>query len=226
MRHSKRYRASCEQVEAGKAYAVGEAVELLKSLPVTQFDQTVDLCLKLGIDPKQSDQIVRGSVSLPKGTGKTVRVVAFCGPEEVDGAKEAGASEAGGDELVERVQGGWMDFDVAIASPRLMGKVGKLGRVLGPKGLMPSPKAGTVTKDVSKAVSEFVAGKLEFRNDAGGNVHVPVGKLSFAVEDLVSNIEFFIKHIESMRPASAKGTFIEKVILSSTMGPGLRLNVA
>lgn len=226
MKHSKRYRASCGKVEPGKAYEVREAVELLKSLPAGKFDETVEVCLRLGIDAKQTEQTIRGSVALPKGTGKKVRVVAFCAPEEVEEATKAGATVAGGDELVEKVQGGWMDFDVAVAAQSMMGKVGKLGRVLGPKGLMPSPKAGTVTKDVAKTVAEFVGGKVEFRNDAGGNVHVPVGKLSFAVEDLVTNIEALIRHIEASRPSATKGVFIQKVTLSSSMGPGIKLNVA
>jgi large subunit ribosomal protein L1 len=226
MTHSKRYRAACEKIEDGRTYEVREAVELLKSLPAGKFDETVEVCLTLGIDPKQSDQIVRGSVALPKGTGKSVRVVAFCGPDQVDAATEAGAIEAGGDELVEKVQNGWMDFDVAIAAPNMMSKVGKLGRVLGPKGLMPSPKAGTVTPQVAEAVREFVAGKLEFRNDAGGNVHVPVGKVSFSTEDLVTNIQALVRHIESQRPSAAKGIYLKKVTLSSSMGPGIRLNVA
>ena len=203
-----------------------EAVKLIKDSPATKFDETVEICLKLGIDAKQSDQIVRGSVSLPKGTGKKARVVAFCAPEEVEGATQAGATVAGADELIEKVQGGWMDFDVAIASQSVMGKVGKLGRLLGPKGLMPSPKAGTVTKDVAKTVAEFVGGKVEYRNDDGGNIHVPVGKLSFSADDLVTNIEALIKHIEGCRPAAVKGNFVENVALSSTMGPGIKLNVA
>ncbi len=226
MRQSKRFKSAAEQVDAKKVYEIREAVELLKSLPTTKFDQTVELCLKLGVDPKQTDQTIRGSVSLPKGTGKKVRVVAFCQGLDIEAAVKAGAVEAGADELVAKVEGGWMDFDVAIAAANMMGKVGKLGRVLGPKGLMPSPKAGTVTKEVAKTVEEFVAGKVEYRNDAGGNVHVPVGKLSFQVEDLVANIEALIRRIEASRPSSAKGIFIEKVVLSSTMGPGLRLNVA
>jgi len=226
MRQSKRFKSAAEQVDAKKVYEIREAVELLKSLPTTKFDQTVELCLKLGVDPKQTDQTIRGSVSLPKGTGKKVRVVAFCQGLDIEAAVKAGAVEAGADELVAKVECGWMDFDVAIAAANMMGKVGKLGRVLGPKGLMPSPKAGTVTKEVAKTVEEFVAGKVEYRNDAGGNVHVPVGKLSFQVEDLVANIEALIRRIEASRPSSAKGIFIEKVVLSSTMGPGLRLNVA
>ena len=226
MKHSKRYRAAAEKVEQGKAYGLREGVELLKALPTTKFDETVDLCLKLGMDAKQTDQSIRGSVSLPKGTGKKVRVVAFCQGLDIEAALKAGALAAGAEELVAKVEGGWMDFDGAIAAAELMGKVGKLGRVLGPKGLMPSPKGGTVTKEVAKTVAEFVGGKVEYRNDAGGNVHVPVGKVSFATEDLVANIEALVKRIEASRPPSAKGIFIEKVVLSSSMGPGIKLSVA
>ena len=226
MSHSKRYRAASEKVEIGKAYEIREAVELLKSLPTTKFDQSVDLVLKLGVDPKQSDQAIRGSVVLPKGTGKKVRVVAFCQGGDIEAALAAGAIAAGAEELIAKVEGGWMEFDVAIAASELMGKVGKLGRVLGPKGLMPAPKSGTVTKEVPKTVAEFVGGKVEYRNDAGGNVHVPVGKVSFATEDLVANIEALIHRIETSRPSSTKGIFIEKVVLSSTMGPGIKLKVA
>lgn len=226
MKHSKRHRASSEKIEKGKLYEIPEAVELLKTLEPTKFDQTVEVCMKLGIDPKQSDQTIRGALSLPNGTGKKVRVVAFCTGDDIDAARQAGAIEVGAEELVKKVEDGWMDFDVAIASPALMGKVGKLGRTLGPKGLMPSPKAGTVTKEVAKTVSEFVAGKVEFRNDAGGNIHVPVGKLSFAPEDLVANISALIKHIETTRPAATKGIFIEKVALSTSMGPGVQIAVA
>jgi large subunit ribosomal protein L1 len=226
MSHSKRYRASLEKVDPKKTYGIQEAVELLKSLPATKFDQTVNLVFKLGIDPKQNDQAIRGTIALPKGTGKKVRVVAFCQGLDIEAAKKAGAIEAGADELVAKVEKGWMEFDVAVAASELMGKVGKLGRVLGPKGLMPSPKGGTVTKEVAKTVAEFVGGKVEYRTDAGGNVAVPAGKLSFAVEDLVANIEALIKKIEASRPASTKGIFIEKVVVSSSMGPGIKLNVA
>ena len=226
MKHSKRYRAAAEKVESEKVYELREAVELLKSLPTTKFDQTVVVAMKLGVDPKQTDQTIRGSVSLPKGTGKKVRVVAFCQGLDIEAALKAGAMAAGAEDLVAKVEGGWMDFDVAIAASELMGKVGKLGRVLGPKGLMPSPKAGTVTKEVAKTVAEFVGGKVEYRNDTGGNVHVPVGKVSFATEDLVANIEALVKRIDASRPPSAKGIFIEKIVLSASMGPGIKLKVA
>ena len=226
VKRSKRYRETAKLMERDRKYELAEAVSILKRFEGTKFDQTVELVFKLGIDPKQSDQLVRGSVSLPKGTGKTVRVVAFCQGADIQAARDAGALEAGAEELVEKVQKGWMDFDVALAAPDVMPKVGRLGRMLGPKGLMPSPKSGTVTADVAQAVKEFIGGKIEFRNDAGGNVHARVGKLSFPPEDLIENVEAMVARIDSLRPASAKGVFIQKVVLSSTMGPGIELNVA
>ena len=224
-KRSRRYAALAEKVDLKKRYEVVDAVGLLKACDTTKFDQTVEIAIKLGIDPKQSDQMIRGSVSLPKGTGKTVRVVAFCQDADVDAAKEAGAIEAGADELVEKVQKGWMDFDVAVATPDMMPKVGRLGHVLGPKGLMPSPKSGTVTKDITTAVTEFVAGKIEFRNDAGANVHAPVGKLSFPSEDLATNVEAFVEKIRSMRPAGTKGVYMQKTVLSCSMGPGIEIQI-
>ena len=182
--------------------------------------------MKLGVDPKHSDQIVRGSFSLPKGIGKEVRVVVFASGDKIELAQKAGAVEAGGDDLLKKVEGGWLDFDVAISTPDMMGKVGKLGRVLGPQGKMPSPKSGTVTNDVETAVKEFKEGKIEYRTDAGGNVHVPVGKTSFPEEDLAENIRSFIKHIVSNKPPAAKGTFVQKISISSTMSPGVRVALA
>jgi large subunit ribosomal protein L1 len=184
----------------------------------------VECVLHLGIDSKQADQFVRGSISLPHGIGKQKKVVAFCEDSDVETAKNAGAIEAGCDDLIKKVSDGWMDFDVAIASPKVMGKVGKLGRVLGPQGKMPSPKNGTVTNDVATAVSEFTAGKVEFRNDTGGNVHVVVGKQSFDTDKLVENIEAFISHIKKIKPAAAKGTYIKKMCISATMSPGITIN--
>ena len=224
-KRSRRYAVLAEKVDLRKKYPVEEAVGILKECDTTKFDQTVEVSMKLGIDPKQSEQMIRGSVSLPKGTGKSVRVVAFCQETDVEAAKEAGAIEAGADALVEKVQGGWMDFDVAVATPDMMPKVGRLGRVLGPKGLMPSPKSGTVNKDVRTTVREFVAGKIEFRNDEGGNVHAPVGKLSFSAEDLAVNVRAFVAKIRSMRPAGTKGIFMMKTVLSSTMGPGIPIEI-
>ena len=221
---SKRYKKDAEAV-AKEAMGLKAAVEKIKSFNSTQFDQTVELVVQLGIDAKQADQLVRGAISLPHGTGKSRRVIAFCEDAMVEAAKKAGAVEAGTDELVDKITGGWLDFDVAIASPKVMGKVGKLGRVLGPQGKMPSPKNGTVTADVVTAVSEFAAGKVEFRNDAGGNVHVIVGKQSFDSKRLVDNIEAFMEHIKKIKPTAAKGTYIKKAALSATMSPGVLLTV-
>ncbi len=223
---SKRYIESNKTVEKSKEYELKEAVSVLKNFNKTKFDETVDIVMKLGVDPKHSDQIVRGSFSLPKGIGKEVRVVVFASGDKIELAQKAGAVEAGGDDLLKKVEGGWLDFDVAISTPDMMGKVGKLGRVLGPQGKMPSPKSGTVTNDVETAVKEFKEGKIEYRTDAGGNVHVPVGKTSFPEEDLAENIRSFIKHIVSNKPPAAKGTFVQKISISSTMSPGVRVALA
>lgn len=225
MHRSKRYRKDLEKVPQ-QPIAIEDAVKRLKGFAKTKFDQTVDIVCHLGIDPKQADQLVRGSVSLPKGIGKSKKVIAFCGENDVPAAKAAGAIEAGADELIEKVQKGWMDFDVAVAHPSLMGKVGKLGKVLGPSGKMPSPKSGTVTPDIATAVKEYSAGKVEFRNDAGGNVHAPVGKLSFPEADLRENIEAFISHIRRLKPATAKGAYLRKVCLSGTMTPSVQLDLS
>lgn len=221
---SKRYKKEAATVSPGDL-SVKAAVDKIKSFASTKFDQTVDLVLHLGIDPKQADQLVRGAISLPHGTGKKRTVIAFCEDGDADEAKKAGAIEAGCDDLVKKVSDGWLDFDVAIASPRVMGKVGKLGRVLGPQGKMPSPKNGTVTQDVTKAVGEFTAGKVEFRNDAGGNVHVLVGKQSFESSKLIENIEAFVAHIEKSKPSGAKGTYVKNVALSATMSPSVRVDI-
>ena len=220
---SKRYQKESQQVTK-EAVGLTEAVETVKSFKAVKFDQSVECVLHLGIDPKQADQLVRGSISLPHGIGKQKKVIAFCEDSEAEAARKAGAVEAGCDELIKKVSDGWLDFDVAIASPKVMGKVGKLGRVLGPQGKMPSPKNGTVTPDVATAVKEFAAGKVEFRNDAGGNVHVVVGKQSFEAGKLVENIEAFVSHLKKMKPAAAKGTYIKKMCISSTMGPGIVVN--
>jgi large subunit ribosomal protein L1 len=198
-----------------------DAVEKVKSFKSVKFDQSIECVLHLGIDPKQADQLVRGSISLPHGIGKQKKVIAFCEDSDVEAAKSAGAIEAGCDELVKKITDGWMDFDVAIASPKVMGKVGKLGRTLGPQGKMPSPKNGTVTGNVVTAVAEFAAGKVEFRNDAGGNVHVVVGKQSFEKEKLVENIDAFVSHIKKIKPSAAKGTYIKKMSISATMSPSI-----
>jgi large subunit ribosomal protein L1 len=219
-KRSKRYEAAAKRVDRDRQYQPLEALELLKSLPGTKFDETVDIVVKLGVDPRKSDQLVRGAVSLPKGLGKTVRVVVFAEGDRANAAKAAGADVVGSDDLAERILGGWTDFDIVIASPDMMKHVGKLGKVLGPQGKMPSPKSGTVTPDVAKAVQEFKAGKVEFRTDAGGNVHAPLGKRSFTAEDLLANLTAFLDHLGGMRPAAVKGTYMRKICISTTMGPG------
>ncbi len=219
-KRSKRYESASARVNRDQQYAPDQAFTLLKGLPGAKFDETVDVVVKLGIDPRKSDQLVRGAVSLPKGLGKSVRVVVFAEGDKADGAKAAGADVVGSGDLADRILGGWLDFDVVIASPDMMKHVGKLGRVLGPQGKMPSPKSGTVTPDVAKAVTEFKAGKVEFRTDAGGNVHAPLGKRSFPVEHLVENLHAFLEHLGGMRPPAVKGDFMRKISVSTTMGPG------
>jgi large subunit ribosomal protein L1 len=221
----KRYRADSELVTRDQMLPLTEAVAKLKSFKTTKFDQSIEICLHLGVDPKQADQMIRGSLSLPHGIGKAKRVIAFCGADKVEEAKAAGAIEAGGEELVAKVEGGWMEFDVAIASPDQMRVVSKLGRVLGPKGLMPSPKSGTVTPQVAQAVKEYAAGKVEFRNDAGGNVHAVVGKQSFDAKALEENAQAFIDHINKMKPSATKGQYVKKIALSGTMTPGVLVQV-
>jgi large subunit ribosomal protein L1 len=224
-KRGKRYKAAAKDLPSGPV-SLSEAVKKVKSFPPTKFDQTVNCVAWLGIDPKLSDQIIRGSVSLPNGVGKSKKVIAFCEDSDVEAAKQAGAIEAGIDELVKKITGGWADFDVAIASPKVMGKVGRLGKVLGPQGKMPSPKNGTVTQDIFTAIKEFAAGKVEFKNDAGGNVHAVVGKLSFDEEKLADNIRAFMTLIKKMKPASSKGAYFKKVTISATMSPGVQINVA
>jgi len=222
-KRSKRYQSESEKVDK-TASGLSEAVRKIKSLGSTKFDQTVECVMHLGIDPKQADQMIRGALSLPNGIGKARKVIAFCEDGDIEAAKAAGAIEAGNDELVQKIQDGWMDFDVAIAAPKVMGKAGKLGRILGPQGKMPSPKNGTVTPNVAEAVREFAAGKVEFRNDAGGNIHAVVGKLSFDEDKLAENIEAFLTHIKRLKPSAAKGTFIKKVCISATMSPAIVLD--
>ena len=220
---SKRYNKESQQ-SVKEAINLAEAVEKVKSFKSVKFDQSIECVLHLGIDPKQADQLLRGSLSLPHGIGKQKTVIAFCEDSVIESAKNAGAVEAGCDDLVKKISDGWLDFDVAIASPKVMGKVGKLGRILGPQGKMPSPKNGTVTNDIAMAVAEFAAGKVEFRNDAGGNVHVVVGKQSFETEKLVDNIEAFVSHVKKIKPSAAKGTYIKKMCISATMSPGISVN--
>jgi large subunit ribosomal protein L1 len=223
-KQSKRYRAAAAKVDRNKVYEPGEALSLIKGLPGAKFDETVEVAVSLGIDPRKSDQLVRGAVSLPKGLGKKIKVIVFAEGDKAAAATAAGADIVGSGELAEKVLGGWTDFDIVIASPDMMKHVGKLGKVLGPQGKMPSPKSGTVTADVAAAVREFKAGKVEFRTDAGGNVHAPVGKRSFKAEDLEANLRAFLDHLIAMRPPAVKGQFVRKVSVSTTMGPGAWIN--
>ena len=221
---SKRYKKEAEQISKVPV-SLAEAVEKIRSLKSVKFDQTIECVLHLGIDTKQSDQIIRGSISLPHGVGKQKRVIAFCEESGIEAAKKAGAIEAGCEELIKKITDGWMDFDVAIASPKVMSKVGKLGRILGPQGKMPSPKNGTVTDDVATAVTEFAAGKVEFKNDAGGNVQVVVGKQSFEPQKLIDNVEAFVSHIKKIKPVTAKGTYIKKMCISAAMSPSITVSM-
>ncbi len=206
-----------------KPLPLAEAVAILKSFNTTKFDQTVEIAIRLGIDPKQADQLVRGSIVLPHGIGKSLRVVVFAKGDKIDEAKAAGADEVGGPELAERIKGGWTDFDVCIAAPDMMGVVGPLGKVLGPRGLMPSPRAGTVTPDVGKVIKEYKAGKVEFRNDAGGNVHAVVGKLSFDAVKLAENISAMIGYVMNLKPAAVRGQYLKGIVVSATMSPSVRI---
>ena len=205
---------------------LAEAVNLLKTFNTTKFDQTVEIAMRLGIDPKQADQLVRGSIVLPHGIGKTQRVIVFAKGDKIDDARAAGADEVGGPELAEKIKGGWTDFDVCIAAPDMMGVVGPLGKVLGPRGLMPSPRAGTVTPDVAKVIKEYKAGKVEFRCDAGGNVHAVVGKLSFEPAKLAENISAFINFVLHLKPVAVKGQYVKGIVIKGTMSPALRIQGA
>jgi large subunit ribosomal protein L1 len=218
---SKRYDAAKGKLEPDRQYSLEEALGLLKEMTAAKFDESVDLSFRLGVDPKHADQMVRGAVVLPNGIGKTVRVAVFAKGEKEREAREAGADVVGAEDLVERVQGGWMDFDTTIATPDLMGQVGRLGKVLGPRGLMPNPKLGTVTFDVSRAVREAKAGKVEFRVDKAGNIHTPIGKRSFGAEQLQANALALIEAIIRAKPAAAKGTYLRSLTVSATMSPGV-----
>jgi len=222
--HSKRYRALREKLKVEAPVPLAEAVKILKGFSTTKFNQTVEVSTHLGIDPRQSDQNVRGSVALPHGIGKSVRVAVFAQGENAEKARAAGADIVGADDLAQKIKAGTMDFDVALATPDMMGVVGPLGRVLGPRGLMPSPRSGTVTTDITSAVREFKAGKIEFRNDKGGNVAVPVGKISFGEDQLVENITAFLNYLRTLKPAAAKGTYLQSVTVSATMSPGIRVS--
>jgi large subunit ribosomal protein L1 len=222
MPKGKRYLDAARRFDRSRLYSLVEALDLVKSLASAKFDETVELAVRLGVDPRKADQIVRGTVSLPAGTGKAVRVAVFAAAEAAQAARAAGADVVGADDLVERIQNqGFLDFDVAIATPELMPLVGKLGRVLGPRGLMPNPKTSTVTTDVARAVSEFKAGRVEYRTDRYGNVHVPVGKVSFEIDALAENVRAVMDELNRAKPASAKGRYVRKVTLSSSMGPGV-----
>lgn len=220
----KRTAAARERVDRLRNYDVAEALQLVKELASAKFDETVDVAVNLGVDPRHADQMVRGAVVLPHGTGKTIRVAVFARGEKEAEARAAGADFVGSDDLAEKIQGGWLDFDATIATPDMMGVVGRLGRVLGPRGLMPNPKVGTVTFDVASAVRDMKAGRVEFRVEKAGVVHAPIGKASFAVESLAENLQALIENLHRLRPASAKGTYVRRVTVSSTMGPGIRVD--
>lgn len=228
MAHGRKYREAASRYDKEHKYSAREAFDLVKTLSSARFDETVEVVYSLGIDAKKADQLVRGTVSLPHGTGKDVKVAVFCSADKESEAKEAGADIVGGAELIEKLQDGSqeLDADVAIATPDLMSEVGKLGRILGPRGLMPNPKSGTVTDDLAKTVAEFKAGKLEYRNDRYGNVHVPVGRVSFEIEDLFGNLKELTAEIQRARPAGAKGRYMRAMTVSSTMGPGVKVDPA
>ena len=226
MKRSKSYRQAAEQIDRERLYTPAEAVTIAKAGQVTKFDPTVEVALRLGVDPRKQDQMVRGTVNLPNGTGKTARVLVFATGDRAEEARAAGADFVGSDDMIERIQGGFLDFDAVVATPDMMGKVGRLGRVLGPKGLMPNPKTGTVTQDVAAAVKEIKAGKVEFRADKTSLVHVPVGKLSFDSQKLIDNATTVITSIVRAKPSAAKGKCIKSITISSTMGPGVPLDQA
>ena len=224
--HGKKYKDALGHVDREKLYGVAEAVDLVKELSSAKFDETVELAVRLGVDPRKADQIVRGTLSLPSGTGRTVRVAVFAAGEAATEARAAGADEVGADDLVARINGGFLDFDIAIATPDLMGQVGTLGRVLGPRGLMPNPKTGTVTTEVGKAVGEFKGGRVEYRTDKVGNIHIRVGKASFTREQLVANVRAVIEELQRAKPPAAKGRYFLSATVSTTMGPGVHIDAA
>jgi large subunit ribosomal protein L1 len=225
-KHGKKYLEAIKKVDREKQYDPTEALQLVKELASAKFDETVEAAFRLGIDTKRADQQVRGAVVLPHGTGKTKRVLVFAKGEKAKEAEQAGADYVGEEDLINKVSQGWFDFDVVVATPDMMGQVGKLGRILGPKGLMPNPKTGTVTFDVAKAVQEIKAGKIEYRADKAGNVHAPIGKVSFDVEKLVENLQALAEALIKAKPAAAKGQYMKSVTVSSTMGPGISINPA
>ncbi|HOS45553.1 MAG TPA: 50S ribosomal protein L1 [Paludibacter sp.] len=221
---TKNQKLASAKIEAGKAYTLREAAELVKEITTTKFDASVDLDVRLGVDPRKANQMVRGVVSLPNGTGKQVRVLALCTPDQEAAAKEAGADYVGLDEYIEKIKGGWTDIDVIITMPAIMGKIGALGRILGPRGLMPNPKSGTVTMDVATAVKEVKQGKIDFKVDKAGIVHASIGKVSFTADMIVENAKEFISTLIKLKPASAKGTYVKSIYLSSTMSMGIKVD--
>jgi len=223
-RQGKRYEDASSRFDRDQMYSGSEALDLATSLAGAKFDEGIDLLVRLSVDPRKAEEMVRGTVALPSGTGKDVRVAVFAQGESANAAREAGADHVGGDDLAAEVEGGMLDFDVAIATPDMMPTVGKLGRALGPRGLMPNPKSGTVTDDVAKAVGEFKGGKVEFRTDRYGNVHLPIGKARFEASALLANLSAAIEELERLKPSSAKGRYFKKVSISSTMGPGIRID--
>jgi large subunit ribosomal protein L1 len=224
-RHGKKYREAAALIEPERRYQIAEAAELLPKLSISKFDGTVEAHLRLGVDPRHADQLVRGTVVLPHGTGKSTRVIVFAQGEKAQEALRAGADDVGGDDLVKRIDAGWFEFDVAIATPDMMGTVGRLGKKLGPRGLMPNPKSGTVTFDIEQAVSEIKSGRIEFKVDRAGIVHVPVGKASFTPEQLAANVATLVDAINRSKPSGAKGTFMRTLTLAPTMGPGVRVDI-
>lgn len=224
MSQGKRYTEAMGRVEKGRLYDAAEALALAKEISRTKFDETVEVALRLGVDPRHSDQVVRGAVVLPNGTGKTARIAVFAKGEKIREAEEAGADFVGAEDLAERIQGGWTGFDMAVATPDMMALVGRLGKILGPRGLMPNPKTGTVTFDLRSAIREIKAGKIEFRTEKAGIVHAPIGKVSFSVEALAENLSVLLDAVQKAKPSGAKGTYIKGVIISTTMGPGIRIN--
>ena len=224
MAKGKKYREASKNVDPDQLYGPREAITMLKEFPDRKFDETIELSVRLGVDPRKADQMVRGAVSLPAGTGKSVRVAVFAKGEKATAAKDAGADEVGAEDLAEKIQGGWMNFDATVATPDMMPVVGKLGRVLGPRGLMPNPKSGTVTDDVAKAVSDIKGGQVEYRTDRHGNVHLILGKKSFTPEDIARNYAMVIDEIVRAKPASAKGRYLKSIAIATTMGPGIRID--
>ncbi len=226
MKRSKAYRAAADKLTPGKLYAPLDAVRLAKETSTTKYDATVEVAMSLGVDPRKADQMVRGTVNLPHGTGKTARVLVFANAEKADAAREAGADYVGSDDLIAKIAGGWLDFDAVVATPDMMGKVGRLGKVLGPRGLMPNPKTGTVTMDVAKAVTDIKGGKIEFRVDKHANLHFIIGKVSFTDEALVENYATALEEILRLKPSASKGRYIGKATMATTMGPGIPLDPA